>query len=151
MAKKFKFKLEALLKLRRFAEEKCKMKIGSINKEILERRETIIRLNNDIDLSFADTEKTLRSATSYGLTLKFHPYFVAGKRAHIQKMEEEIEYFSEQLEEAKLELAQKRAQTKVLSNMKETQLKEYKKDINKRRDSLLEEEVRAWFLRNQKS
>jgi flagellar FliJ protein len=57
--KKFKFKLDALLKLREFNEKKIKVEWGEILKEINTTEELIAKMNRDIDEVYAMQEEMM--------------------------------------------------------------------------------------------
>ena len=75
MAKKFKFKLDGLLKVRRFKEEQLKVELGAINQEIQQVKNRISQLNKEIEDSYTEQEKIFESDTS-GQLAKFFPYYI---------------------------------------------------------------------------
>lgn len=143
--KKYKFKLEALLKIRKLKEETCKMEIGRIQVAITDLENEIVVHNQGIKEAFEDQEAALKAGMS-GQELKFHPFFVQGKRANIKKIEGEIERL-ERLREKKLEeLKYLRADVKVIDQMKEKDKLAHKKKVQKKQFNEIEEQIQNWKL-----
>ena len=143
MKKGFKFKLEALLKIRKLKEEQCKLEIGRIQVLIKRWRSEIDYHNQGIDQAYEAQERGLESGVS-GQEARFHPFFVEGKRAHISRIEKEIELLQEQVDQKYEELKQFRADVKVLDEMKEKDKTKYKKDLQKRIYEEIEEQNQNW-------
>lgn len=141
--KGFKFKLDALLKVRKLKEDKCKMEIGRLQVARKQRLDNIDNQNLGISKAYGDQEASIAKGVT-GLDLKFYPYFVQGKRANIQILKSEIRNLDFQIEQKYKELAKLRADVKVLDSMKEKHQEEYKKQLNKKRDQDLEEQVQIW-------
>jgi len=141
--KGFKFKLEAVLKMRKLKEEQCKMLIGRIQVRIRELQGYLAEHNRGIDQSYEAQEQALESGLN-GQELQFHPFFVSGKKAHIEIIENEILNLQRQAEEQYRELAQLRAQVKVIDEMKEKQKLKYKKSVEKKQFETIEEQVQNW-------
>ena len=141
--KGFKFKLEAVLKMRKLKEEQCKMLIGRIQVRIQELQGYLVEHNKGIDLSYESQEEALAGGLN-GQELQFHPFFVSGKMAHIKIIEDEIKTLQAQAQEMYNELAQLRAQVKVIDEMKEEKRKKYKKEYEKKQFAEIEEQVQNW-------
>ena len=141
--KGFKFKLEALLKVRKLKEDQCKMEIGRLQVERQKRIDDIKKQHEGIGQAFSDQEASLTRGAS-GLDLQFYPYFVQGKRANIQVLESEIKKLDEIIKQKTSELAKLRGDVKVLDSMKEKHQTEYKKKLNKKIDQDIEEQVQIW-------
>ena len=120
--KGFKFKLEAVLKMRKLKEEQCKMQIGQIQVRIAELKEFLAEHEKGIDKAYADQEESLAGGMN-GKEIQFHPFYVSGKRAHIAHINKEIRDLTQVAEEKYQELAALRAQVKVIDDMKEKQKK----------------------------
>ncbi len=149
MKKGFQFKLEAVLKMRKLAEDQVKMQIGRVNVKINELRTQVAEHNAGIDQAYEAQEAELARGLD-GQELRFHPYFVEGKRAHIGYLESQIKMYESEVERLYLELNRKRADVKVIEKLKEKEHKEYKKNLEKKRAEQLEESVLSWFDRKQR-
>lgn len=141
--KKYKFKLEALLKMRKLEEDQCKLKIGKLQSKKTELLKELENQNEGINEAYRSQEATI-SAGASGLDLRFYPYFVQGKRAATAKLKKEVGHLDALLEEAYNELKQFRAKAKVLEEMKEKDHKAFKKKANKEEHQKIEEQVMNW-------
>lgn len=141
--KKYKFKLEALLKMRKLEEEQCKMRIGRIQTKKSELLESIKRESEGIDEAYVSQEASIRQGAS-GLDLRFYPYFMQGKRAATKKLEEQVSQLDELLAEAYTMLKELRGNTKVLEEMKDKDKKAHKKKTDKEMHQKIEEQVMIW-------
>ena len=149
MKKGYKFKLEAVLKIRRLAEEQVKMQLGRINVQIAEVQDNIKEQNASIDQAYESQEAGLNSGLD-GQEIRFHPYFVEGKRAHIGYLESQLRMLEKEREKLQIELNRKRADVKVIDKLKEKDFKQYKEKIEKKQALQLEEDVLSWFDRKTK-
>lgn len=141
--KKYKFKLEALLKMRKLEEDQCKLKIGRLQTKKSELLAEVENQSAGIDEAYRSQEATISGGAS-GLDLRFYPYFVQGKRAATAKLKKEIEYLDELLKESYEELKGLRAKAKVLEEMKEKDRKAFKKKADKESHQKIEEQVMNW-------
>ena len=64
MAKQFKFKLEAVLKVRKLKEDQCKMEIGKLQVRMSELEGFKKDNNESIDTAYADQEASLGQGLS---------------------------------------------------------------------------------------
>lgn len=142
--KGFKFKLEALLKVRKLKEDQCKMELGRLQVQKQAKLDEIKKQNLGIDKAYGDQESTVQQGAK-GLDLRFYPYFMQGKRTNIMLLEQEIEALDREIEHKNKELIELRANVKVLDSMKEKQFEKYKKDLNKKIDLDIEEQVQNWM------
>lgn len=141
--KKFKFKLEGLLKVRRFAEEKCRTELGHIQVMLENKKKEIINENVYLSLSF-DTQDNMLKQGIHGREIEFFPMYIEGKRKKIEQLKAEQAALEEAIEDKRLELIQKRADLKVIEKLKEKEIHNFKKEYNKKMNKRLEEEVIIW-------
>ena len=73
--KKFKFKLDGLLKVREFNEKKIKIELGEILKEIGATEEQIAKMNRDIDETYKAQEELIATSAD-GRLLQFFPFYI---------------------------------------------------------------------------
>lgn len=138
MAKKFKFKLDGLLKVRHFKEEQLKVELGVINQEILAVQTRIAHLHREIDESYIEQEKIYESDTS-GQLAKFFPYYIDAKREDIKANENLLYSLKNKYERKLAEVAKAMGETKLLSNMKDKEKASWKKEVEKKEFSEIEE------------
>ncbi len=143
MAKKYKFKLEALLKIRRIREEQCKMEIGKIQVEMSKVKAQISEQTQGIAEAY-DLQEASLSTGATGQEMRFHPYFVEGKRSHIEHLEKSLKELDDRAKRMYQILAKFRGEVKVIESMKEKDMAAYKKALNKKMDQNLEEQVQNW-------
>lgn len=141
--KKYKFKLEALLKIRKLKEETCKMEIGHIQVQITKLEKEILLHNQGIKDAFESQEVALKSGLT-GQELRFHPFFVQGKRANIKNIENKISELSKLKEKKLEELKYLRADVKVIKKMKVKDQQLHKRKTEKKQSSEIEEQIRNW-------
>lgn len=149
MKKGYKFKLEAVLKMRKLAEEQVKMQLGRVNVQIAEIQSDIKKQDASIDQAYESQEVGLSSGLD-GQEIRFHPYFVQGKRAHIEQLKSEQKMLEAERAKLQNELNNKRADVKVIEKLREKDFKQYKDRIEKKRAVQLEEDVLTWFDRKRK-
>lgn len=149
MKKGYKFKLEAVLKMRKLAEEQVKMKLGRVNIKISEVMQNIKEQDASIDQAYESQEAGLNKGLD-GQEIRFHPYFVQGKRAHIGQLKAELRMHEAEREQLQKELSRKRADVKVIEKLREKDFKQYKTKIEKKMNLQLEEDVLTWFDRKNK-
>lgn len=141
--KKFKFKLEAILKMRELKEDQCKAEIGKIQSKINLLNDYKVSENQGIDKAYTDQEIGLGQGMK-GQELHFHPYFIRGKRARINQIDTEVAELTDELTDKFEELKKLRADVKVIQKMKEKEKKKYKKEFNKKQFAQIEEQVQNW-------
>ena len=135
---KYKYKLEALLKLRKFKESALKVELGRINQEISSVNESIKKLKENINQSYQDQEVALSEATS-GQMAQFYPRYIQGQREDI-KNKENLLYSLQKKYESKLkEVSLAMGETKLISKMKEDDFNKYKHKIEKKQHENREE------------
>lgn len=141
--KGYKFKLDAVLKVRKLKEDQCKMQLGKIQVEINKRKEAIEDHKRGIEASYESHEAGLNQGLN-GRELMFHPYFVQTKNAHIKQIETEIESLELERIQKLDELTKLRGDVKIMEDMKEKDKLKYKKHIEKKQWEDLEEQILNW-------
>ncbi len=145
MAKKYKFKLEAVLKLRKLKEEKCKLEIGKIQSRVKELQGHIADNNAGIDDAYSAQESALEGGMS-ARELQFHPFFVSGKKANLDVIDGEMKMLEEQLAYHFRELSHLRGEVKLVQEMKNKDEQKYKKEVLKKDFETIEEQVQNWRI-----
>lgn len=145
MAKKYKFKLDAVLKLRKLKEDKCKVEIGRIQTRIKELEKFKAENNTGIDEAYCAQESALESGMS-ARELQFHPFFVSGKKANIDIIDGEMKMLKDQLLYRFKELSEYRGEVKLVQEMKDKDKKKYMKERDKKEFETIEEQVQNWRI-----
>ncbi len=140
---KFKFKLESVLKMKTLLEEQCRNELGKIIVEKKKTEDEIARNNQHIDAMYAENESYLKNGQSAAHASLF-PQLSAGYRARIEDLKRNVLEIEERIEAKKVELNEKRAELKLMTNLKEKELSVWKKAYNKHVDQAVEEMVMMW-------
>jgi flagellar protein FliJ len=127
----FKFKLNGLLRLRKFTEEKIKIELGEIVKELTRLKSEIKQLRKDIKVGFQSQEKLLENPTK-GSFVQFYSYYVQGKREHIKSREAQIYSLEKKMELKVVEMKKAMGDTKVIDSLKEKKYTAYRKEVAKK-------------------
>ena len=135
---KYKFKLEALLKLRKFKEQQLKVELGRIVSEIQRVKNKIEEYKRHIGEAYDGQEKILQGETN-GEMIKFFPYFVEAKKVAIANELEKLNGLQEQYQQKVLEMKQARGETKVIDKLKEKDKNVFKKEKAKKEFEKIEE------------
>ncbi len=139
MAQKYKFKLEAVLKMRKIREDQCKMEIGRIQVEIQKIKDQIAEQNAGIGEAYEMQEQALKDGST-GQESRFHPYFVTGKRSHIESLERDMGELEQRVARMYQILTQFRADVKLIEKMKDKDQKKFQKARDKKINADLEEQ-----------
>lgn len=138
-----KFKLEAVLKLRKIKEDVCAMELGKIQLQINDLNMYKDEHLEDIKNAYGAQELDLKQSVNV-VEIQKKQMLISGKREHIVRIEESLEVLRERLEEKVQELAKLKGDVKVIANMKEKSIKKYKKELNKKINENLEEQTQNW-------
>jgi flagellar FliJ protein len=136
--KPFKFKLEGLLKLRKFKEDNQKIILGKIIKEINRLNDEITQLKQDIGVGYKSQEDVLKEKTD-GKLLQFYPFYIQGKWEHIKDRESKISKLNSELSLRMKEMEKIMADVKVIESLKDKKEEEYKKDKIKKEFEKIDE------------
>ena len=129
--KKFKFKLDGLLKVREFKEKKLKAELGEILKDIAKEEDNIRKLKSDIDDSYKAQEEFLAEPAA-GQMIQFFPQFIEAKNQDI-KVRENLLYSLGKKYDLKLhEMAIAKGEVKVIEKLKEKKKAEHTKEKDKK-------------------
>ena len=135
--KKFKFSLEALLKIKGFSEKKCKIELSELLRKKDELNLNIKKI--DIEINNAYDFHKMSDGKISGNFFSMLPDFLNGKRLILTQEEKKIRNLDELIELKKRELANIMGEIKRFSGLKEKELFNYKKHRNKKLDEEVEE------------
>ena len=135
---KFKFKLEALLKVREFKEKKVKIELGEILKEIAAVENKISLANKAIDETY-EAQEVFMKDPSAGKMIQFFPYFIQGKKEDIKNKENLLWALKKKYDAKITELATARGEVKVMEKFKEKQKSDWTKVKNRKELETIEE------------
>ena len=147
--KKFKFRLEPVLKLKRQAEENKKRVVGQLTAEINNLQQQALDTNQLI----IEQGNVLKQKLSGGVVdtgwISYYQGYVTDMRREIARKIQEVTEIQKKLHYARIELANAAKETKMLEKLKEKQHKEYIEAIELREKKELDEIGSQLFIRQQ--
>lgn len=148
MIKKYKFKLDGLLKLREFSEEKAKIALGKVNLAIQQVEDQIANHHQDIETAYQSQEEVLKTATG-GRFLQFYPKYVDAQKSAIKHLEKKKLELQKEAELRMQELLKARAELKLMEKLKEKDFQAFKKARDKEMNNKIEENTQMWIAAKQ--
>lgn len=142
--KKYQFRLEAVLKVRKFKEEGCRMELGQMNIELARIEDQLKHDELEIDNYYKIQEGALKKGMSGG-QLQAFPMLVAGKNRNIDLLHQAKKLQEDKIEDKKKELAILRGELKVIENLREKDYLDYRKAVDKEIDQKVEEQTQLWL------
>ncbi len=128
--KKFKYKLDALLKLREFKEKKIQLELASILNDIKKLEDRNIEVDLEIDQAYKEQEEMLKNDAD-PTSLQFFPVYIRGKRAEKEQNKVEISNLYVKYKEKIVEMKTAMGEVKIIENLKEEAKKSHQKELNK--------------------
>lgn len=147
--KKYSFRLEPVLKLRKLKEENCRMELGQLLSQLNQIEDQLKHDRNEIENYYKIQEGSLKTGVRAG-QLQAFPMLIAGKDRNIELLLRDKIKQEALVAEKKQELAQLRGDLKVMENLKEKNYDEYRKAYNKEVDQKVEEQTQNWLLNKEK-
>lgn len=142
--KKYTFRLEPVLKVRKLKEENCRMELGQLIMHLNKIQDQLTHDRNELDNYYKIQEGALKNGMS-GSQLQAFPMLVAAKEENIKRLLGMKKKQEDLIEEKKRELATLKGDLKVMENMKEKDYDEYRKALNKEIDQKVEEQTQNWL------
>lgn len=143
--RKFEFRLDPVLKLRKLKEENCRMELGQLLLELNQIEDQLNHDKKEIDTYYMIQEGSLKNGITAG-QLQAFPMLVSAKNKNIELLEKEKKRQEQKVEEKKQELAQLKGDLKVMENLREKKYDEHRKAMNKEIDQKVEEQTQNWLL-----
>lgn len=143
--KRYSFRLESLLKLRKIHEDKIKFELGKLNKKKASMLQEINHSRDSLEYIFKTQEELLQNKDTPGV--RSLPMGIEGNRIKISNIKENLKKLEQMIQEKLKDLADAKGQVKVLEKLKEKGMIKYNKELTKKELIKNEEEVRLW-LRN---
>lgn len=147
--RKYEFRLDPVLKLRKLKEENCRMELGQLLMELNRIEDQLAHDRNEIDNYYKIQEGALQNGMRGGQVQAF-PMLIAAKNKNIELLERDKQKQIDRVEAKKQELAQLRGDLKVMENLKEKSFDEWKKAVNKEIDQKVEEQTQNWLATKDK-
>lgn len=147
--KRYQFRLEPVLKVRKLKEENCRQELGQLLMELNRIDDQLAHDRTEVGNYYRIQEGGLKNGMLGG-QLQAFPQLIAGKERNIQLLLREKKAQEDRVEEKKRELAVLRGELKVIENLREKDFDEYRKAVNKEIDQKVEEQTLNWLLHNKK-
>lgn len=145
--KKYQFRLEAVLKVRKLKEENCRTELGQLITELSkienQLQHDIVEIENYYKIQEGSLKTGIRASQ-----LQAFPMLVSAKEKNIQLLNRDKKSQELKIEQKKAELAVMRGELKVVENLKEREFTEYRKALNKEIDGKVEEQTQNWLNYN---
>lgn len=148
--KKYTFRLEPVLKLRKVNEENCRMELGQLLMELNKIEDQLKHESDEIGNFYSIQEGALKNGMT-GAQLQAFPMLLSAKSKNVELLEEEKKRQLQKIEVKKQELAKLRGDLKVVESMKEKDFDQYKKALNKEIDQKVEEQTQNWLQHKDKA
>jgi flagellar export protein FliJ len=142
--KKYSFRLEAVLKLKKLKEENCRSELGQMIMQMQKIENQIEQNKLEIKKYFEIQENSLSSGVQANQIQAF-PILIKGKELNITILDQDKIRHEKLIADKKIELAKLRGDVKIFENMKQKDFDEFRKAYNKEMDQKVEEQTRNWL------
>lgn len=142
--KRYTFRLEAVLKVRKLKEENCRSELGQLISYLNKIDNQLDHEKKEIENYYNIQEAAMKGGVR-GDQVQAFPMLVAAKEKNIQLLHKERSDQEFLIEDKKKELAIVRGELKVIENLKEKDYNEYRKAMNKEIDQKVEEQTQNWL------
>jgi flagellar FliJ protein len=146
--KKFNFKLQTVLRLKEFNENKVKIELGQINKKREKIRVEIKKCHENIKTAKNEENSILQNPVGADF-ITFYPRYIRAQNNKIALLEQELEVANEEYDEKLKELSRARGEVKTFEKLKEKAHDKYKQDLRRKEILDAEEAVNAKRHREQ--
>jgi flagellar FliJ protein len=147
--KRYIFKLDPVLKVRKLKEENCRMELGKLISFLSRIEDQIKHDTSEIQNYYKIQEASLQNGIR-GNQVQAFPMLIAAKKKNIELLLRDKKEQERLIDLKKKELATLRGELKVLENLKEKDFDQYKKALNKEIDQKVEEQTQNWLQFNQR-
>ena len=144
--KKFKFRLEPVLKLKKQAEDDKKRIVGELQAKISLQQQQALEINQNILQQGAELKKMFQQGNVDTGWIAYYQGYVTDMRLAIARKIQSVTEIQKQLINARSELAQAAKETKTLEKLKEKQYQKYKKHLENLEKKELDEVANQVFL-----
>lgn len=147
--KRYTFRLEPVLKVRKLKEENCRQELGRLITQLTKIDNQLAHDHSEIDSYYKIQEGAMKVGIR-GDQIQAFPMLVAGKERNIQLLTRDKKIQEDLIEEKKRELATLRGELKVIENLKEKDYTEYRVAANKETDQKVEEQTQNWLAHKER-
>ena len=148
--KKYTFKLEPVLKVRKLKEENCRTELGLLISHLTRIEDQIKHEQLEIENYFKIQETSLKNGIR-GDQIQAFPNLIAAKDKNIQLLQRDKKNQEQLIENKRKELAVLKGDLKVIENLKEKEYDEFRKAYNKEVDQKVEEQTQNWLQHRERT
>ena len=140
--KKFKFKLQGLLRLRELKEHQEKIALARINTEIADSKDRIKKTQKEIEIAYKSLDELTEEGVE-GQMISFFPRYIKAKREYIKQQEQLIEQLTLKHTKQISILAHAKGEVKVIENMKDKAHEKFRKEEEKKEQEKIDDIMMA--------
>ncbi|CQR71483.1 Flagellar FliJ protein [Sporomusa ovata DSM 2662] len=148
--KKFRFRLETLLKFRKMEEEQAQLKLTEASIRLYKEQELLNQLQNNLVVSL-DLLSQEQSGSPTIETLKTFGYYIDKIKSEIIHQQEQVANAETYRQECLVVLEAAMKQRKLVDNLREKRLEQYHTELLQEEQKLLDELGTQAFMRNKES
>ena len=149
--KKFRFRLESVLKLRRLAEDEKQRAVGGLLSEIHDRQQEAVELDLAARAAGGELKERNHSGRIDLTWIGNYQSYVSHLRAGIAARIDMVAQLQQRLTESRQELAEAAKQTKILEKVKEKRKQRYDDEIKRLETREQDDIATRNFLRSRAS
>ncbi|SMC65971.1 flagellar export protein FliJ [Sporomusa malonica] len=147
--KKFRFRLETLLRFRKMQEEQAQIKLAEAATQLHKQQEFLNLLQNQL-ASNIDLLSREQAASPTIETLKTFSYYIDKIKRDITKQQEQVDKADSYRQECLVELESAIKQRKLVDNLREKRLEQYHNELLQEEQKILDELGTQAFVRNRR-
>jgi flagellar FliJ protein len=140
---KYVFKLEAVLKVRKMAEERARQDLGRLQMKKSLLQSDIKTQYIDIDQLYTNQDQHLKDTVRPSILL-FYSKSIEAKKSVIEQLKKKEKEMDQQIKVQMDFLIQKKAELKMIENIKDKDVAQYKKKFERDQNIKIEEQVQIW-------
>tara|TARA_B100001248_G_scaffold262689_1_gene260939 strand:+ start:3273 stop:3719 length:447 start_codon:yes stop_codon:yes gene_type:complete len=139
--KKFRFRLEGVLKIKRFQAEQLQMEVASIQAKVQNEQKQLVQMYENIEQSYALALEYKKNGKNIQGLLDQVDAHIYGERHHIKEKSDQIRILKQELERKEYEWLEMRKEVKKLEVLKDKKEQIFKKEMQKREQKEMDDLV----------
>jgi flagellar protein FliJ len=148
--KRFRFKLESLLELRKRKEEEVKLHLGKKNREIISARHELVEVNEALKTLQAD-EKKKRAEVKNALDLRYAVVYRYKLKQDILKKARQLEELNSQAADIRKNLVKAKQERRAIEIVREHRHEEWQKEYTAQEQAFIDDVSQQGFIRGNRS
>lgn len=144
--KRFQFKLDVLIELRKRAEDDIKLQLGRKNREILTAREKMQLSVNEL-YNLQATEKSRRAHVTDAMELRYSVAYRHKLKADILKIGRRVDELSAEAAKIQKDLVNATKDRRAIEIVRERRFREWKKEYDRKEQGFIDDISQQGFIR----